>query len=237
MSGDTERADEAFSRAGLLAWEKYPHQAEQIHNPSAWLARLTHNVCIDIHREDQRRGAWIETDSAIVANAPNLEWNLDQADPQQRFLDSEKKTFLLDAIRNLPARLRDVMQPLVIEHLSYREIALRLGVKEPALRKRVQQARAALRLAYAGYLDGESSGADLGQESLEEGRVDARPGPPAMLATMCGLSDGRSPPPRCRLGRLFETRSSPWRVASGHRRASHHVRGHDGLRRGSYGSR
>ena len=56
MSGNPTDAEDALSRVMLKAWEKVQKYAGEITNFKAWLTKLTHNLCVDIHRE-RRRGA------------------------------------------------------------------------------------------------------------------------------------------------------------------------------------
>lgn len=49
MNGNRTEAEDALSRAKLKAWEKMQKLAQKIVNLKAWLTRLTHNFCIDIH--------------------------------------------------------------------------------------------------------------------------------------------------------------------------------------------
>lgn len=49
MNGNRTEAEDALSRAKLKAWEKMQKLAKKIVNLKAWLTRLTHNFCIDIH--------------------------------------------------------------------------------------------------------------------------------------------------------------------------------------------
>jgi len=54
MGGNPIDAEDALSRAMLKAWEKVQQFAGEIANLKAWLTRLTHNLCVDIHRERSR---------------------------------------------------------------------------------------------------------------------------------------------------------------------------------------
>ena len=54
MGGNLTDAEDALSRAMLKAWEKVQKYAEEIANFKACLTRLTHNLCVDIHRERDR---------------------------------------------------------------------------------------------------------------------------------------------------------------------------------------
>ncbi|MEH2165574.1 MAG: sigma-70 family RNA polymerase sigma factor [Nostoc sp.] len=54
MGGNLTDAEDALSRTMLKAWEKVQKYAGEIANFKAWLTRLTHNLCVDIHRECDR---------------------------------------------------------------------------------------------------------------------------------------------------------------------------------------
>jgi len=56
MGGNPTDAEDALSRAMLKAWEKVQQYPGKITNFKAWVTRLTHNLCVDIHRE-RIRGA------------------------------------------------------------------------------------------------------------------------------------------------------------------------------------
>ncbi|NCS50448.1 MAG: RNA polymerase sigma factor [Microcystis aeruginosa BK11-02] len=67
MGGNCKDGEEALSRAIIKAYEKMPIHAEKITNPKAWLTRMTHNLCVDIHRERQRQVSNVE-DIRTLAN-------------------------------------------------------------------------------------------------------------------------------------------------------------------------
>ncbi|MEE8584539.1 MAG: sigma-70 family RNA polymerase sigma factor [Acidobacteriota bacterium] len=153
MSGRVDEAEEAFSRAGVLAFRKY--RPETVENPSGWLRGLTRNVCMDLHRERQRESARGQLDSTTLDSIPNPSWSSEFANPEQIYLRSEMESYLRASVQELPMRLRLVMEPFLYEGCSYREIADRLSITNVALRKRVQQAREAVRGSLAQYQAGE----------------------------------------------------------------------------------
>ncbi len=59
--GNQIDAEDALSQAMLKAWEKIQAGKGAIKNIKAWLTRLTHNVCIDIHRGLNRGGKPVES--------------------------------------------------------------------------------------------------------------------------------------------------------------------------------
>jgi DNA-directed RNA polymerase specialized sigma24 family protein len=67
--GNPIDAEEALSQAMLKAWEKIQTRQGAIKNIKAWLTRLTHNVCMDIHRRFNKGGKPVESLEEM-----NVEW-------------------------------------------------------------------------------------------------------------------------------------------------------------------
>jgi len=154
MSGRADEAEEAFSRAGMLALEKYPQHREDLQDPKAWLTRLTYNVCMDLHRERGRERARQLSDAELLGRTASPPWSVDFISPERIFLRRELTDLIENSVRCLPLRLREVMEPLIFDDVDYSELAHRLGLSEVALRKRVQQARTILRRQLAAYAHG-----------------------------------------------------------------------------------
>lgn len=55
MGNNYYDAEDALSLASLKAWNKLPEYAGKITNLRGWFTRLTHNLCVDIHRERYRK--------------------------------------------------------------------------------------------------------------------------------------------------------------------------------------
>lgn len=142
--GAREEAEEALSKAMMRALERLPPQAGEITNLKYWLARLTHNICIDIHRERQRRRAKVEQlDEARVevagTNARRVET------PEQAVLRREKFVYMEHFIGALPSRLRNPFLLRCHWLMTYNAIAEGLEITAESARKRVQLARVRLR--------------------------------------------------------------------------------------------
>jgi DNA-directed RNA polymerase specialized sigma24 family protein len=66
MGGNYADAEDALSRAMLKAWKKTQKDQGKITNYKAWLTRLTHNLCVDIHQERDRTAHRVENIDAIA---------------------------------------------------------------------------------------------------------------------------------------------------------------------------
>lgn len=140
MSGIHADADDAASRAMLVAWEKLPGSAAEILNLKAWLTRLGSNVCFDMHRERRRRARAVDAFSAVtkIGIHPAVP---DIPSPERKALCKEACTEIRDAIAELPPALREAADMRFLQEQSYETIAQRANITEANARKRVQQAR------------------------------------------------------------------------------------------------
>ena len=66
MNGNPTEAEDAIDRVMLKAWEKVRESASAITNFKAWLTKLTHNLCMDMHRERNRNAFGVENLEAIA---------------------------------------------------------------------------------------------------------------------------------------------------------------------------
>lgn len=181
MSGDPERAEEALGRAGLLALQKFPSHAERVTDPSAWLSRLTYNVCMDLHRERRRElearyqvrvGAAPETERFVLPRTP--------ASPERRVLHKELGLVLERGVRELPHRLREAVELRLVQGRSYSLVARRLAITEANARKRVQEGRDRLRSRLESYRRDELAAGDR----PERESVGERPFVPPVAVTV-----------------------------------------------------
>ena len=148
MAGDRADAEEALSRARHKAWEKMPAFAGTITYPKAWLARLTHNICMDIHRERQRGAKGIEN----LENISEEEGMAGSSEsPEAVILRDETSQYIRRAINSVPAKLRVICLWRWYEQMSYSDIAKKLALSENNVRKRIQLAREILQKQLHNY--------------------------------------------------------------------------------------
>lgn len=165
MGGNLADAEEALSRAMLKAWKKLPTYAEKITNLKAWLTRMVHNLCVDMHRERQRRASGIESIEEIAEReektilfSPNT--------PESSILRRELEIYLHSAIDALPMRLRSPFILRFLQKMSYADIAKQLATSQANIRKRIQQAREILQKQLSKYFAG--LGDSIGTTSQSE---------------------------------------------------------------------
>ncbi|WP_392530695.1 RNA polymerase sigma factor [Nostoc sp. C117] len=154
MGGDRNDAEDSLSLAMLKAWKKWPDYADKITNPKAWLTRLIHNLCMDIHRKRQRSEQSIENIEDIkFGDEMALTCSIES--PESDICRREMRAFLYEAIEALPPKLRDCFILRCCKDKSYKDIANQLLLSEDNVYKRVQKARAILQKQLNKYLAGE----------------------------------------------------------------------------------
>ena len=104
MGGNPTEAEDALSRAMLKASEKVQEYAGKIANFKSWLTKLTHNLCVDIHREHSRGANLVEDIEAIEEEKALISFE----DTPQIILETQEKNIeIRRAIENLPSGLRE----------------------------------------------------------------------------------------------------------------------------------
>jgi RNA polymerase sigma factor (sigma-70 family) len=154
MGGNRTDAEDALSRAMLKAWEKVQKIGVEIDNFKSWLSTLTHNLCVDIHRE-RSRGANRVEDIEVYASSVEQGLVSFEDTPEIAMETGEKRIVIRRAIDNLPTRLRETFILHFYHELSYPEIAQQQDISYQNVCKRISQARAILREELRGYFLGE----------------------------------------------------------------------------------
>lgn len=145
MGGRREEAEDALSRAMLIAWERLPQHVHAIRDIRAWLTRLTINLCIDIIRERKRYAAVFEALDDAYDSTASIE------NPEELALRHELSLYLCHSINGLPSKLRKPFLLRFIQEMSYVDISAQLNLSSDNTRKRIQQAKTILRTKLASY--------------------------------------------------------------------------------------
>lgn len=134
-------AEDAVNTAMLRAFQRYPSPQGEILNEKAWLSRILHNICMDLHRERQRRGSSEEP----VESTELLEASSQEAQPDEVMLEEERDEKIRKCIEALPPNQREAVKMRFLQDMSYADIALELRLTNCNVRKRIQLAYGELR--------------------------------------------------------------------------------------------
>lgn len=105
---------------------------------ATYARRVARYTCLEHLR---RRRFEVGLDPEVVAS--RARW----AEPEESFLWTEEHLRNLEIFASLPPDCRELLKLVFIEGRSYREIGVRLGVSEGAIKTRVHRCRRALREA------------------------------------------------------------------------------------------
>ncbi|NOK21897.1 RNA polymerase sigma factor [Corallococcus carmarthensis] len=141
MGGNVADAEDAVNTAMLRAFQKYASPPGRILNERAWLSRILHNICMDIHRERQRRG---EAEGRMDDLEP-VEPESHEPLPDAGLLHREDAEAVRRCIQALPPNLKGPLVMRYLQDMSYADIAAQLRLTHCNVRKRIQLAYGILR--------------------------------------------------------------------------------------------
>lgn len=134
FSKDPWDAEELAQDVYLRAYQKI----ETLKDPNlvrAWLFRIAKNICIDRARKNRsKRPHELNPNSLLI----------ERKTPESLLCDQERLQILKKVIRQLPAKLKEVLVLRAYAQLSYREISSVLKIKEGTVMSRLNLARQAV---------------------------------------------------------------------------------------------
>jgi RNA polymerase sigma-70 factor (ECF subfamily) len=140
-----EEAEDVTQEAFLRLWRR--GALEDGSQTEAWLLRVVHNLCIDIHRRRRtRRRHVLRLEAHEVNNLPAPE---DVTDPDLQLRLDERQRAVLAAVERLDPASRSAILMHYYLGLPLREVALALGTSEGAIKVRIHRARRNLRRLFA----------------------------------------------------------------------------------------
>lgn len=126
-------AEDAVQELFLKLWSGRD-ALDGIRNPKGYGIRVLRNLCLDRIRRSRK----METPAVL----PEPEWPGRQDEAVD---EKERLAKVLDAIKSLPDRQREVLTLRTLDGLSYEEIAERTGMNQLTLRVVLSQARRKIR--------------------------------------------------------------------------------------------
>ena len=130
---DAAEAEDAVQELFLKLWSGRD-ALDGIRNPKGYGIRVLRNLCLDRIRRSRK----METPAVL----PEPEWPGRQDEAVD---EKERLAKVLDAIKSLPDRQREVLTLRTLDGLSYEEIAERTGMNQLTLRVLLSQARRKIR--------------------------------------------------------------------------------------------
>lgn len=130
---DETEAEDAVQELFLKLWSGRD-ALDGIRNPKGYGIRVLRNLCLDRIRRSRK----METPAVL----PEPEWPGRQDEAVD---EKERLAKVLDAIKSLPDRQREVLTLRTLDGLSYEEIAERTGMNQLTLRVVLSQARRKIR--------------------------------------------------------------------------------------------
>lgn len=126
-------AKDAVQELYLKLWSRR-ETLDSVSNPKAYCITLLKNGCIDTIRRRSRQ--------SLSETLPERDDGMEQAD---RMLERERLANVLEAVKSLPERQREVLILRAVEGLDYKEIEQKTGTKGIMLRVLLSKARKTLR--------------------------------------------------------------------------------------------
>lgn len=139
LYNDVDKVEDAVAQSCEKAYKAYTNHNDNIENAFAWLCRIAHNTCMDVHRVNTKQ-------QELVNQVTDLPQEFYFADSYSRTLESDLiqsniYNRLMQQIAHLPADLRQVVEYKFMHDLAYPEIAKKMQLSQENVRKRVQLAR------------------------------------------------------------------------------------------------
>jgi RNA polymerase sigma-70 factor, ECF subfamily len=132
-----------------------------------WLYRISMNLVYDQLRKTQRQVDYDDTLGRAEDghDASHLTPVIDGADPGRTHARKELAAEIQTALATLPEHHRQVILLREVEGLSYEEIAKIMNVPKGTIMSRLFHARRKMQRALAGYVEGELTPQDDGQDA------------------------------------------------------------------------
>ncbi|NEO71094.1 RNA polymerase sigma factor [Moorena sp. SIO3H5] len=167
MGGDRTNAEEALSLARIKAWEKLPDYAETITNPKAWLTKMTHNLCVDLHRKRHKGAIGMESIEEMAVGE-NQTLASSEYSPESAILRRELRMYISREIKALSPQLREPFVLHFYQDIPYPDIAKKLALSLDNVYKRIQKGRAIMEKQLKRYLSGMDDSPPLLKELVKD---------------------------------------------------------------------
>lgn len=144
LSGNQDMIEEAISLIAEKSFDNYLSIKGNVKSPFSWLSKITHNTCMDLHRDINRKKSIVDQ----VERLPNSFFFSENASKnlEESIADEDEFSRIIHRINVLPDNLRLITRLKFFDDLDNSEISMQLNISNANVRKRIQIARRQLRL-------------------------------------------------------------------------------------------
>ena len=145
LLGNPQDAEDALQE-GMLSAYRNLRRFEGRSRFSTWLTRIVINAAL-MRLRSRRAHTWtsLEEETPGYAETPLADMLPDRRpDPEQNYAQKERHEMLARGMKELPRRLRSVLELRDIQGLSTQEAARRLGIPQGTLKSQLHRARTKL---------------------------------------------------------------------------------------------
>src|SRR5262245_31839759 len=140
---DWAEAEEILQEVFVRVWTRAESYDPGRGNPTAWLVRIARNYAIDRLRARRTRGA-AATSTLNESTADSLP-AIDICSPETVVLDAERRGMVRDALADLPAEQRRLIEAAFFEGYTHSELADRFGLPLGTVKTRIRTGMLAIR--------------------------------------------------------------------------------------------
>lgn len=130
---DAAAAEDAVQQAFLKLWSERA-ALDGVRQPKAYAVRMVRNICLDMVRKESRM---VFPEQLPEPSMPALQ--------DERIDSRERLNKVLEAVKALPERQREVLILRTVEGLSFEEIAVRTGMTPESIRVLLSRSRKTLK--------------------------------------------------------------------------------------------
>ena len=154
ITKEHELAEDAFLNTMTKIWVKIDQYNDERGNFSTWCYNIARNESLLLMKSRRRFFSHAETDLEILSPKNSLgnlggQYTMGD-DPVLPFFAGENKIenvyeSVLEEIKSLPELYRDIMIDREINHMKYKDIAEKYGIKKRSIATRIRRARGKIR--------------------------------------------------------------------------------------------
>jgi RNA polymerase sigma factor (sigma-70 family) len=134
-TGSKSQSEDLAQETFVVAWKKLGDLRET-EKLRAWLCAIARNLCLNLHRSNQREPTHQAETLAKVSDQP-----LDALDPAELAMQGDEAAIVWRALAQIPELYREPLVLFYRQHKSIEHVAVQLELSEEVVRQRLSRGR------------------------------------------------------------------------------------------------